>query len=157
MYAKIVSNVVEAFPYTFSQLRADYPNVSFPANIDLAPESARNQFNVFTVTQKPDPAFNPATQYLVQGTPVLENGAWVVTRVVTAKTAEQIAQELKAAQQAEDAEAVKVDTQVKNLLTARPAQINAYIETNVTNLAQAKEVLKILARALAVVAQKTFD
>ena len=154
MYAKVINGALVAFPYTFQELKADNPNVSFPQGVSL---DAVAEFGVVPVTQQPDPVYTPATHYLVQGTPVLENGAWVVTRVVTAKTAEQMAQEAKEAAQMEDAAAIKVDTQVKALLTARPAQINAYIDANVTTLAQAKEAMKLLARALAVVAQKTFD
>ena len=157
MYAKVINGAVAQFPYTIGDVRSDYPDISFPRDISVIPESTRNQFNVFTVTQKPDPVYTPATHYLVQGVPVFENGLLVVTRVVTAKTAEVLAAEAKAAAEAADKESLSQDSQVRNLLTARPAAINSYIETNVTNLAQAKEVLKILARAVAVVGARVFD
>lgn len=148
MYAKVENGSVVKFPYSFSDLRKDNPGVSFPRvdNIDAFAE-----FGVVPVTQQPDPAFNAATHKLVQGTPVLSGSDWVVTRVVTPLSAN----ELDAIDLSQDAAALKADAQVTALLTARPAQINSYIETNVTNLAQAKDVLKILARAIAVVAHNT--
>lgn len=150
MYAKVENGSVVRFPYSFTDLRKDNPGVSFPRvdNIELFVE-----YGVVLVTQQADPVFNPATHKLVQGTPVLNGTDWVVTKAVTPLTAN----ELKRVAQTEDAATLKADTQVRNLLTARPAAINNYIETNVTNLAQAKEVLKILARAIAVVAQNTLD
>ena len=157
MYAKVINGSVVKFPYTLQDAQVDYPNVSFPRDISVIPEDTLNIHNIFSVTQKPDPMYTPATEYLVQGTPVLENGAWVVTQVVTAKTAEQLTQEAKAAAEAADKESLSGDSQVRNLLTARPAAINSYIDANVTNLAQAKEVLKILARAVAVLGARVFD
>jgi hypothetical protein len=157
MYAKIINGVVSKFPYTLQDAQSDYPNVSFPADISVIPEDTLNIHNIFSVTQKPNPVYTPATQYLVQGTPVNENGLWVVTRVVTEKSAEELAAEAKAAAEAADKEALAADAQVRGLLTARPAAINSYIDTNVTSLAQAKEVLKILARAVAVVGARVFD
>ena len=157
MYAKVINGEVTKFPYTLKDAKADYPNVSFPKDISVIPEDTLNIHNIFSVTQQPDPVYDPATHYLVQGTPVNENGAWVVTQVVTAKSAETLAQEAKAAAEAADKTALSADSQVRNLLTARPAAINSYIDANVTNLAQAKEVLKILARAVAVVGARVFD
>lgn len=49
-----------------------------------------------------------------------------------------------------DQQALKDDSQVRALLRARPAQIDSYIDNNVTDLASAKAVLKILGRAVAV-------
>lgn len=153
MYAKIVNNIVEAFPYDFSRLKEDHPNVSFPSNVSVIPEATINSYNVYSVTQQPDPSFDNLTQKLVQGVPVLNGSNWVVTRVATALTTA----ELKKVENNQDAVNLKGDSQVLALLRARPAQINSYIETNVANLAQAKDVLKILARALAVVAQNQLD
>ncbi len=157
MYAKVINGAVTQFPYTLQDAQVDYPNVSFPRDISVIPEDTLNIHNIFSVTQKPDPVYTPATQYLVQGVPVGENGAYVVTRVVTAKTPEEIAKETQATNDAADKAAVKADAQVLALLRARPTAINNYIDSNVTNLTQAKEVLKIIARALAVVAQREFD
>jgi len=148
LYAKVVNGVLERFPYTLPELKSDNPNISFSGGATLDDVA---EFGVVAVTQQPDPAFNAATHRLVQGTPVLSGSDWVVTRVVTALTAA----ELTAVIDAADRDAIRADAAVLSLLQARPAQINSYIATNVTDLNSAKEVLKILARALAVVAQAT--
>lgn len=150
MYARVTNGVVVKFPYTFNDLKSDNPGVSFPSleNIDVFSE-----FGVVAVTQQADPVFNPDTHKLVQGVPVLSGADWVVTRVVTALTAA----EIKRVEYKQDSVTLKGDSQVLALLKARPAQINSYIETNVSNLTQAKDVLKIISRALAVVAQNQLD
>lgn len=43
------------------------------------------------------------------------------------------------------------------LLNATPAEINAYIDANVTNLVEARNVLKLLARAVSIVARDVID
>jgi hypothetical protein len=157
MHAKVINGVVVTFPYTLYDASREYPNVSFPRDISVIPEDTLNIHNIFSVTQKADPSYDPVTQYLVQGSPVFVNGLLGVTRVVTNKSPEQIAKEASDKASDEDRVAMKADQQVINLLKARPTAINNYIENNVTNLAQAKEVLKVLARALAVVAHSQFD
>jgi len=52
----------------------------------------------------------------------------------------------------EDIALLKADSQVLRLLKASPVQINRYIDNNVTNLTEAKAVLKVLAKACAVLA-----
>ena len=154
-FAKIIDGVVVKFPYTLQDARQEYPNVSFPANINVIPEDSLNTHDIFSVTQKPDPAFSPDTQRLVQGTPVYANGVYEVTRVVEALSQAEIDDIAVQKSLEEDSAALKADAQVTSLLGARPNQINTYIENNVTNLAQAKDVLKILARALAVVGHRS--
>lgn len=154
-FAKIVDGVVQKFPYTKSDARADYPNVSFPKDWTPSPENLAS-FDIYPVTRLDDPAFDPATQKLSEGVPVDNGGQWEVQRAVVAKTQED--QDAYAEEQAQEADrsALKGDSQVVALLKARPSQINTYIENNVTNLAEAKAVLKILARAVAVIGYATF-
>lgn len=151
MYAKIIDGVVQKFPYTLADARAEYPNVSFPRNINDISEETLNSRDIYSVARLPTPSFNPATEKLVEGVPTLNGSVWEVQQVVVPLTAE----ELAARTQQEDTEALKADNQVTALLKARPAQINNYIDANVTNLAEAKAVLKILARAVSVLAQRT--
>lgn len=42
MYAKIIDGVVQKFPYTLADARAEYPNVSFPRNINDISEETLN-------------------------------------------------------------------------------------------------------------------
>jgi hypothetical protein len=68
------------------------------------------------------------------------------------------AQAAAAAVEAEDdaaSETIRQDNRLRTLLTASPAQIETWIDNNVTNLAEAKEALAILALGLSMLARKT--
>ena len=149
MYAKIDQGTVVKFPYTLKDARKEYPRVSFPSDISVIPEDTLNVRGVYSVVQQDDPLFDPSTHKLEQGVPVEVDGSWVVTRVVVPLSQT----ELDRRQEAADRETLKADAQVLALLKARPNAINNYINNNVTDLASAKDVLKILARASAVLAQ----
>jgi hypothetical protein len=154
MYAKVTGSTVDTFPYTIGRLKRDNPSVSFTTSTTLDDVA---QYGVVPVTQQADPAFNAATQRLEQGVPVLNGGAWEVTQVSVLMTQEQ--QDIRSSNTArqEDLVLLRADAQVAQLLKARPAGINNYIENNVSNMAEAKEVLKIFGRALAVLAHTTLN
>lgn len=151
MYIRVVNN--EPVVFTAKMLRGAYPNISFPRN---PPDEVLAQYGVFPVTFMPDPPYDEATEQLVPGTPVEVNGVWQQTAVVEALSPEVVAEKAADADAVADRTALKQDAQVMALLKARPAQIDSYIENNVSNLTEAKEVLKIIARAVAVVGYETF-
>lgn len=152
MYAKVTGSTVDKFPYTIRDLKSDNPNVSFTTATTLDDVAA---YGVVQVTRNADPAYDPATEKLVEGTPVESAGSWSITRVVIPMTQEEQDAYADRVAKEEDTAAIKVDPQVTALLKARPAQINSYIDAQVTDMASAKEVLKVLARALAVVGHDT--
>jgi hypothetical protein len=137
---------------TLQYLRENHPNVSFPKEV---PGFTLAEYNVFPVVQQPDPVYDPNTQRLIDGTPVEVAGVWQVTSVAESLPAEEIARRAAQNQASADKAVLKGDAQVAALLKARPNQIDNYIETNVTNLSSAKDVLKILARAVAVLSEST--
>jgi|GEM_PF-5949005 len=55
---------------------------------------------------------------------------------------------VKASRAIKEARATKHDAVMRQLASARPAQIDAWIDKNVTDLASAKDVLKALAKAV---------
>jgi len=59
-------------------------------------------------------------------------------------------------QEAETKAEVFADQQVRNMLKSTPAEIETYIDTNVTDMASAKEVMKVLAKALSALAKREF-
>ena len=150
MYAKVTGTTVDKFPYTKVDLRADNPNVSFGKNTTLDDVA---QYGVVAVTQQADPVFDPATEYLVQGIPTLSGPNWVVTQMVIGMTQQEIDDTAAQTARQEDLAAIKADAQVLALLKARPDQINTYMDNNFTDLAGAREIQKIIARAVAVLAQ----
>ena len=147
MYAKVTGGAVDKFPYTLRDLRVDNPNTSFPRDVNLI---VIEDYNVAEVIQLADPAYDETTEYLVQGDPVFNDPNWQVVRVVTAMTQQEIDSFAAKTARQEDIDTLKADPQVLALLKKRPDETDAYIETNVTDLASAKQVLKILARTCAV-------
>jgi hypothetical protein len=72
MFAKIINDVVEKYPYSIGELRKDNPNVSFPRN--PSPETLA-AFNTFEVVRKPQPEVDH-TQNVGEGVPQKINGVW---------------------------------------------------------------------------------
>jgi hypothetical protein len=83
MFAKIISNVVTVYPYSYSQLYADNPSVSFPPSMDAATMAT---YNMYVVNTAPPPAYDLATQKVVEGTPVFVDPNWVQSWTVVALT-----------------------------------------------------------------------
>jgi hypothetical protein len=88
-YVLAPNQTAEIFPYSIGNLRRDNPNTSFPRNPS---DAVLASWNVFPVTDKPAPDYNPATQNLSQVNPTRISGKWVMTWAVTPATPEQIAE-----------------------------------------------------------------
>ena len=147
MYIKETGGI--AALYSLGQLRSDNPNVSFPSAI---PEATLALYDVYPYVIASQPVYDEALENLNAGDVLDVGGVWTQSWVVSAKTAQEQADYAKNADRVADIAALKVDSEVLALLKARPAQINTYIDNNVNNLTEAKEVLKIYGRALAVLA-----
>jgi hypothetical protein len=93
MYVLAPNQTAETFPYSIGDLRRDNPNTSYPRNPS---DATLADWNLFPVTDKPTPAYNPATQNCNQVNPTLEAGEWVMTWAVTPATPEQIAERTSA-------------------------------------------------------------
>lgn len=72
--AKIKDGKIEKHPVSSSEIRKEFPNTSFPRNINSADLTPFGYVNVLEVTP---PAFDPLTEKVEQAPPVLVNGAWV--------------------------------------------------------------------------------
>jgi hypothetical protein len=86
MHAKIIDGVVVAWPYLNDQIKADNPNVSFPAVLaghDLS------DFGVVTVLQEAIPATKWNERAIPQ-TPEFFNGSWVGRWVVESLNDEEV-------------------------------------------------------------------
>jgi hypothetical protein len=88
MYAKVINETVEKYPYSLGQLQKDYPNVSFPKNPN---KETFAEWGVVFVEATPQPSFDQVNQNCNEINPVKENGVWVQTWLVTDATQEQIA------------------------------------------------------------------
>jgi len=99
MHALIENGEVKQYPYGADILRRDNPQTSFPQS---PTDELLASFNVFPVKPAGRPTFDPLTQNLAEGTPVLQAGEWVQVWTVTDATADAIAQ-----RQADHAEQVR--------------------------------------------------
>jgi hypothetical protein len=72
MFAKIINDVVEKYPYSIGQLRKDNPNVSFPREPGDSTLAAYNVFRVIRVEQ-PEVDY---TKNVEETVPQKINGVW---------------------------------------------------------------------------------
>ena len=72
LYAKVVDNNVDKYPYLFNDLRKDYPNTSFPK--DIFSGSSASDYNVFPVKEVEIP-FKLGWK-AIKESPVLIDGSW---------------------------------------------------------------------------------
>lgn len=94
LFAKIIDGVVVKYPYKLDDLKKDYPNISFPRNIQ---DLDLSRYNVFPVIVQEISAFDQITQYVVEDTtPVYIDGNWVITQTVIDYTPEEMEKKIKA-------------------------------------------------------------
>lgn len=86
MYAKVIDGAVVQYPYTEADLRAEYPNTSFPP---ITPDVLA-QFGAVIVVMTGSPEADH-TKNVRQGTPELANNRWQTTWVVEDASEEEIA------------------------------------------------------------------
>ena len=97
MYALITNQQVEKYPYSIGQLRKDNPQVSFPKNPS---DAVLASYGVLPVATAAQPSFDPATQKVAEGTPADIAGQWTQVWNVTQLTADEIAAQQLALQDA---------------------------------------------------------
>lgn len=152
-YALIVNGSVAQYPYNFARLRADNPQVSFPAD----PADAHlEQWGVVKVqpTGKPQQTI---TQNVVELTPVNIGGVWTQTWAMVAASAEETAQRQKAANDDAAKAEVKADAFIANFITLTPTQVATYVDNNTATLATMRALVKKLALVTLTLAKKEFS
>lgn len=90
---------------------------------------------------------------VAHGTHVYRNGAVVVTPPLSA---EEVAEAAKRAEFAEARAATKSDAFVRQFVEMTPAQVIAYVNSNVANLADAKQLLTKLALMMLAIAKEQY-
>lgn len=83
MHAKIENGTVAQYPYSVEQLIADNLDTSFPSVI---PDERLADWGVYVVAPTAAPAFDSATQKLVESGPVKSSGVWLQSWNVVALT-----------------------------------------------------------------------
>tara|TARA_R110000787_G_C13443394_1_gene446741 strand:- start:14324 stop:14800 length:477 start_codon:yes stop_codon:yes gene_type:complete len=136
--------------YNLRQLKADYPDVSFPKRIldgslDEATLNERAaEYGVYPYTVPAQPAFDAAIERIEEGLILNNAGTWTQQWITVPLTQAEL--DALAAQALEDG--VRADTLLKNFMALGPAGIETYIDANSTNMASANEVLKKLAKMI---------
>jgi len=89
-WARVENNSVTVYPYGVPDLKAEYPNTSFPTD-PLRVPSIRDEYGAVVVQDAEQPSFDSRTQRVVKGTPVQVGGVWSQTWMVEDKTADEVA------------------------------------------------------------------
>lgn len=150
-YALIRDNIVIQYPYGFSQLRNDNPQVSFPRNPS---DEKLAEFGVVTVASSPPPEHNPITENVVEVTPVQNDGVWTQAFLVENTTAEEIASRQKLSDDETSSNEIKADIFVENFIKMTPTQLSEYIDTNATTVATLRVLVKKMALMLLILARR---
>lgn len=152
--AKVIDGHLVAYPLTPGDVRAAHPNVSFPSTM---PAQAIRAHGYEVVVPVAPPQHDEINENLVELDPGWVDGRWVQRWSVATASPGEVTQRTQAQHEHNDQESVRTNAALRALLTARPVDIDKYIDTNVTDLASAKAVLKILAKAVSLLGKETFQ
>jgi hypothetical protein len=94
IYVLAPNNVIQKYPYSLTDMIYDNPQTSFPA---IVTDQIAAEFNVFPVTETPQPDYNPLTQNVVWQNPAFINGVWVQQWAVENAPADEVARREAAA------------------------------------------------------------
>lgn len=152
-YAMIMDGVVAQYPYTYAMFRDAHPDVSFPADVG---DERLAEFGIHAVAPTAKPSFNAITENVIEATPSLVGGVWTQAWSVVAASAGEIAARQAAAADEAAKTAIKADSFVGNFIAMTPAQVETYVQNNVTNLATAKDVIAKMGIMLLLLARREF-
>lgn len=137
MYAKIKDNQLVQYPYSYTELQVDNPYTNFNG-VDVYEAFQGTEANLagYTLAQvetAEQPQFDYKTQQaMLATTPVLQDGKWVLQWAVTAKTAEELAQQAAfdatEYQRLRAAEYPPMADYLDGVVKGDQAQVQAYID-----------------------------
>lgn len=148
-YALIQNDAVTTYPYSFSQLRSDNPQISFPRT----PGPWMEGYGVFEVAPTAKPAYDLNFD-IVEGTPVKVGNTWTQVWNQVPASAEDIAERTQIASDATERESVKGDTFVQNFVNMTTAQVETYINNNTADITQVRSLLVKMGKMLNIVAKR---
>ena len=90
-FAFVESNTITTYPVTSSDIRARFPNVSFPSNLNTLTTEQLSEFGLVSVLSETMPSFDVNTQTVSEGTPTLNAGVWRQNWTVSSLPTETIA------------------------------------------------------------------
>lgn len=152
MYAKVIDGAVIAYPYSISDLKADYPTTSFPS----APTDEQlADYGMVPVQTSTIPTYDPMTERIVDELPVLDGVQWVEAFSVAPLAAEVIAELAKQKADADDVDSLKATTFMSDMLSMSADDFENKIKANSSSLAALTAEFTALAKVVQVIAKMT--
>lgn len=145
MYVYAPNQTVQTYPYTESMFRAARraEGVSCRRLAEMD-EAQRNSFDVYTV----QPTAQPVADVVTEATPV-----WNVDHFEQAWTTRSYtAEEQAVIDDRAERDALRAEQALQNLVGMTGAEIDAWVDSNVTDMASAKTVLARLAKIIRILA-----
>lgn len=153
-YALIADGKVAKHPYSFHELRADNPDVSFPRDPD---DKWLEQWGVFKIAAVPMPEPSSVTKEVVAGAgPELVNGVWTQTWLEVDASADVVAHRQAKAEHLAIFHSVKADAFVRNFIGMTPKQVIAHIDAAPNTVAGMKALITKMALMMLVLARREF-
>ena len=141
--------------YSIRQLREDNPETSFPKTF---PAEVLARFGIYEVAPVALPPYDTRTEGVVETDPVeVAPGVWEQRWVVEPLAPEDIERVNRNVAQQERISMLKSDGGAAALLGMTPGEIDTYCDTQLINVQDLKEVVRVLLKAVAVSAAATFD
>jgi hypothetical protein len=120
IYIKVKDNAVEKYPYSINELKSEYKDISFPAQIGL---ESLAEFGIFPVVRLAKPEVDH-TKNVSEGTPRLIENKWTQAWEVTDASEEEVLQRILALRAAEYP---PMTDYLDGLVKGDQAQIDKYI------------------------------
>ena len=130
---------VKAYPYSFSRLRADNPDTSYP---DKPSDEMLAGHNVYPVVHVDAPAASAISKNVVEGQPTLVKGVWTRVWIEVDASPDEVTQREKDGLEAAAKATIRQDAFIKTFANMTPSQIDDYVDANGTTLAQLRAILK---------------
>lgn len=139
-YALVHKGKVVKYPYTYTQLRQDNPQVSFPRNPDA---SLLAEYGVLVVepASPPEPS-DTVTKNVVEATPTLVNGVWTQTWREVEASPEEVTKRDKRNREISDRNTLKSDAFVSRFIDMSLEELSTYVDNNTGNINEIRALLK---------------
>lgn len=138
-HALIEKGKVKTYPYSFSRLRADNPDTSYPENPS---DEVLASHNVHRVVHVDAPPASALSKNVVEAEPILVKGVWTRAWIEVDASSEEITARQKDAADGAARAAIRQDAFVAAFAAMTPAQIEDYVDANGANLAGLRAILK---------------
>lgn len=148
------ASTVVKYPYTIGDFKKEFPNVSLPPSPSTQQLA---EFNLFRVTETvpPDPS-DGITRTIIEVAPAFDGSVWVQTWGEEDASVDEQATRQAAADDVAAKAAIELDPFVATFIAMTPAEIETYIDANVTDLASARELFKKIGKMLLLLARREF-